>query len=314
MDGGGRELLALVGIRDKKNFAAAGAELQGERILPRPLRKPYRTLTRIIAGNVEVPRHVGFVSALVLFLATGVYGTIVGGRTHEFTQAATSHIGFGIADVQISGHSQTSEIEILSALGLNGSSSLIGFDTVEAREKLVQLPWVASAEVTKLYPSGLSLKLQERTPFAIWQHDEQLSLIEEDGHVIVPFAHQEFAGLPLVTGNGAEREAKLLVPAVAAIPELKSRVKAQMLVAGRRWDIRLDNGVTIQLPQGDPAEALAGLAKLDSATGLLSKDIETVDLRVAGQMVVRLTESAKAVRDASIAAEDKAAKKAEKHI
>jgi cell division protein FtsQ len=314
VDGGGRELLALVGNRDKRNFAAADAELQSERILPRPLRKPYRTLTRIIAGNVDVPRHAGLVSTLVLFLATGVYGTIVGGRTHEFTQSATSHIGFGIADVQISGHSQTSEIEILSALGLNATSSLIGFDTVEAREKLVQLPWVASAEVTKLYPSGLSLKLEERKPFAIWQHDEMLSLIEEDGHVIVPFAHQEFAGLPLVTGNGAEREAKLLVPAVAAIPELKSRVKAQMLVAGRRWDIRLDNGVTIQLPQGDPAEALAGLAKLDSATGLLSKDILTVDLRVAGQMVVRLSDSAKAVRDASIAAEDKAAKKAEKHI
>lgn len=314
MDGGGRELLALVGNRDKRNFAAADAELQSERILPRPLRKPYRTLTRIVAGNVDVPRHAGLVSTLVLFLATGVYGTIVGGRTHEFTQGVTSHIGFGIADVQISGHSQTSEIEILSALGLNATSSLIGFDTVEAREKLVQLPWVASAEVTKLYPSGLSLKLEERKPFAIWQHDEQLSLIEEDGHVIVPFAHQEFASLPLVTGNGAEREAKLLVPAVAAIPELKSRVKAQMLVAGRRWDIRLDNGVTIQLPQGDPAEALAGLAKLDSATGLLSKDILTVDLRVAGQMVVRLSDAAKAVRDASIAAEDKAAKKAEKHI
>jgi cell division protein FtsQ len=312
VDGGGRELFAVAGIRDNKNFAAVDAELQGERVLPRYLRKPYRTLSRIIAGNVEVPRYAGLVSTFVLFLATGVYGTIIGGRTHEFTQSVTAHIGFAISDVQISGHSQTSDIEILSALDLNGTSSLIGFDTVEARAKLVQLPWIASAEVTKLYPNGLSLKLEERKPFAIWQHDEELSLIEENGHVIAPFAHQEFASLPLVTGDGAEREAKLLVPAVAAIPELKSRVKAQMLVAGRRWDIRLENGVTIQLPQGDPAEALAGLAKLDSATGLLSKDIETVDLRVAGQMVVRLSDAAKALRDASIAAEDKAAKKAEK--
>jgi cell division protein FtsQ len=314
LDGGGRELLALAGIRDKKDFAAAGAELQGERILPRYLRKPYRTLSRIISGNIEVPRHAGLVSTFMFFLATGVYGTIVGERTDEFTQGFTSQIGFAISDIQISGHNQTSEIEILGALGLKDTSSLVGFDTVEAREKLVKLPWIAAAEVTKLYPNGLSLKLEERKPFAIWQHDEELSLIEEDGHVIVPFAHQEFASLPLVTGVGAEREAKLLVPAVAAIPELKTRVKAQMLIAGRRWDIRLDNGVTIQLPEGDPAEALSGLAKLDSATGLLSKDIETVDLRVAGQMVVRLSEAAKSVRDASVAAEDKAAKKAEKQI
>jgi cell division protein FtsQ len=314
LDGGGRELFALVGIRDRKNFAAAASELHGERVLPRFLRKPYRAASRVISGNLEVPRYAGLVSSFVLFLATGVYGTITGGRTHEFTQGFTAHIGFAISDVQISGHSQASEIDILGALGLDGASSLVGFDTVDAREKLAALPWVASAEVTKLYPNGLSLKIEERVPFAIWQHDEQLSLIEENGHIIVPFAHQEFAGLPLVTGVGAEREAKLLVPAIAAIPELKSRVKAQMLIAGRRWDIRLDNGVTIQLPEGDPAEALSGLAKLDSATGLLSKDIEVVDLRVSGQMVVRLSEAAKAVHDASIAAEDKAAKKAEKHI
>ncbi|MGL4488966.1 MAG: cell division protein FtsQ/DivIB [Rhizobiaceae bacterium] len=302
----------LVGLRDKTGFAAAGAELQSERVLPRYLRKPYRFISRLVYGNIEVPRYAGLVSTFVLFLATGVYGTVIGGRTHEFTQTITAHMGFAISDIQIAGHNQTSEIDILSALGLNSSSSLVGFDINDAREKLAQLPWVASVEVTKLYPNGLSLEIQERKPFAIWQLDEELSLIEEDGHVIVPFAHQEYANLPLVTGNGAEREAKLLVPAVASIPELKSRVKAQMFIAGRRWDIRLDNGVTIQLPEGDPADALAGLAKLDSATGLLSKDILTVDLRVAGQMVVRLSDAAKAVRDEAIAAEDKAAKKAEK--
>ena len=160
---------------------------------------------------------------------------------------------------------------------------------------------------------GLSVKLVERKAFAIWQHDEELSLIEEDGHLIVPFAHQNYANLPLVTGNGAEREARYLVPAVAAIPELKSRVKAQMLVAGRRWDIRLDNGVTIQLPEGDPADALKQLAQMDSATGLLSKDIELVDLRVPDRVVVRLTAGAMTVREAELKKQADAAKKAEKH-
>ena len=85
-----------------------------------------------------------------------------------------------------------------------------------------------------------------------------------------------------------------------------------MLVAGRRWDIRLDNGVTVQLPAGDPAEALKGLAALDSATGLLSKDIQTIDLRVPGEMIVRLTETGKQVFDEAIAAREKATKKAGK--
>ena len=305
-------MFAVAEKRGSTSFAAAHADANGERVLPRFLRRPARFVTRLASGNVDIPRHAGVLSAFIFMLTTGVYGTIIGDRTNEFLQAATAHAGFAITDVQMAGHKQTSEVEILSALGLDGRTSLVGFDTADARDLLATLPWIKSAEITKMYPDGLAIKIEERQPFAIWQHDEELSLIEEDGTIIAPFAHQEYSSLPLITGVGAEREAHVLIPAISAIPELKSRVKAQMLVAGRRWDIRLDNGVTIQLPAGDPSLALQGLAKLDSATGLLSRDIETVDLRVPGEMVVRLTETGSQVFEDAIAARDKAAKKAGK--
>ncbi len=307
-------MFALAGKGSNGRQAVADAATPTDRTLPKILRKPVRSLMRLATGQVTFPRHVGTLSAFLFLLATGVYGTTVSGQSSTVLQAATAHIGFGINDVHMSGRKETSEIDVLGALELNGNSSLIGFSTDIARDRLVALPWVASAEVSKLYPNGLSIKLVERKPFAIWQHDEELSLIEEDGHLIVPFAHQNYANLPLVTGNGAEREARYLVPAVAAIPELKSRVKAQMLVAGRRWDIRLDNGVTIQLPEGDPADALKQLAQMDSATGLLSKDIELVDLRVPDRVVVRLTVGAMTVRETELKKQADAAKKAEKHI
>jgi cell division protein FtsQ len=306
-------VFALAGKAVAGRLAAVDAGLQVDRTLPKFLRRPARLLIRLGSGQVTFPRHTGTLSAFLFLLATGVYGAAVSGQTNAIMQAATAHVGFGITEVKVAGHRETSEIDVLSVLNLSSNSSLIGFDTGEARARLAEMPWVASVEVTKLYPNALSVVMQERKPFAIWQHDEELSLIEEDGRMIVPFAHQEFAHLPLVTGAGADREARYLVPAVAAIPELKSRVKAQMLIAGRRWDIRLDNGVTIQLPQGDPARALKELAAIDSATGLLSKDIELVDLRIPGRVAVRLTASGMAVREAEVKQILDNAKKAEKH-
>ncbi|MGB8817096.1 MAG: cell division protein FtsQ/DivIB [Rhizobiaceae bacterium] len=306
-------MFALAGKGSNGRYAAADAGLQSDRTLPRVLRKPVRILTRLASGQVTFPKHTGTLSAFLFLLASGVYGAMAGGQTNAILQASTAHVGFGISEVKVSGHSETSEIDVLAVLNLNSNSSLIGFDTNAARARLAQMPWVASVEVSKLYPNALSVTMEERKPFAIWQHDEELSLIEEGGNIIVPFAHQEFANLPLVTGPGADREAKYLVPAVAAIPELKSRVKAQMLVAGRRWDIRLDNGVTIQLPAGDPAQALKDLAQMDSATGLLSKDIELVDLRVPDRVVVRLTASGSSVHEGDVKTMLDAAKKAEKH-
>ncbi len=307
-------MFALAGKKQqRKTYTAADVDVQEGRVLPRMLRKPMRMLTRLKAGNISVPNNSGIVATFILFLSTGVYGTLVGGHTGDVTSAITSRVGFAISEVNVSGHKETSEIDVLGELGLDGSTSLIGFDTDAARGRLIALPWVASAEITKVYPNSLSIKISERKAFAIWQHDEELSLIEEDGRVIVPFAHPEFSTLPLVTGVGAEREARLLVPAIAAIPELKSRVKAQMLIAGRRWDIRLDNGVTIQLPEGDPADALSKLAQVDSATGLLSKDIELLDMRLPDRMVVRLTQEAMVVRDEDVKALIDKAKKAGKH-
>jgi cell division protein FtsQ len=307
-------LFALVKKRNKGSFVLSHVGVPDERVLPFVLRRPYRVLLRLFSGNMRTPRFAGTIGTVLFFVTTGIYGTIIGNRTHEFTQIATAYFGFAISDVQISGQKQTPELEILRALDLNQNASLVNFNTDEARDTLLALPWVKSAEIVKLYPHGLSVTLTERVPFAIWQEKEDLSLIEQDGRVIVPFAHQEFATLPLITGESANEQAYLLVRAVASVPELKSRVKAQMLIAKRRWDLRLDNGVTIKLPEGDPAQALTGLALLDAESALLSKGILSVDLRVGGQMVVRLNEIAKLERDAFIATQDKTARSAEKHI
>ncbi len=44
---------------------------------------------------------------------------------------------------------------------------------------------------------------------------------------------------------------------VAAYPALAGKVRAYIRVADRRWDILLENGVRIMLPEDEPMKALA---------------------------------------------------------
>ncbi len=53
--------------------------------------------------------------------------------------------------------------------------------------------------------------------------------------------------LPLVIGYGAADQAAGFVAKIRQHPELAARVKGYIRVAERRWDLRLENGVTIKL-------------------------------------------------------------------
>ncbi len=280
------------------------------RVLPRPLRRVVRFCVSLATGRIYIPEHVGPFSAFGFMAAVGLYGMSIGGHGHEVAQATTAALGFAIEDVRVSGNEQTSEIDILQLLGLDGTTSLVALDVDAARRKLSELPWVQYAEVRKVYPRTIEVMLKERQAFGIWQHGSELSLIEKDGSVIAPLRDNKFASLPLFVGRDAERAAASFEEAMAAWPELKSRVKAYVRVAGRRWDLHLDNGVVLKLPENNVERALAVLGRLEQEEGILQRDIASVDLRLEDRATVQLTAAAAERRKEAVDARAKALKKA----
>ncbi|WP_265518117.1 cell division protein FtsQ/DivIB [Nitratireductor luteus] len=269
-------------------------------VLPRWLRRPVRLVQRLRIGDFDAPPFAATMATAFLFAATGLYGGLQGGHMDEVVQATTARVGFAIGDVRIAGNVETSEIDVLQQIGLDGWTSMVGFDVGEARERIAELPWVESATVRKVYPDTLEVVLRERKPFAIWQQGSRLSVIERDGSIIAPFTNPRHAALPLVLGVGASETAPDFIRKVAGVGGLGDRVRAYIRVADRRWDIRLDNGIAIKLPERDPDAALAAAARLNAQYQLFERDIKAVDLRLADRVTVALTEDAAEKRNAVI--------------
>jgi cell division protein FtsQ len=304
----------MMGMKKRSSFALAGASAGGFSTLAGAFRKPIRFVLRLAGGDVEVPRYAGLSGAAAFLGATLVYGTLIGGHSPSVVKDTTSKLGFAVGEIKISGHKETSEIDILQELGLDGGTSLIGFDTEAARQRIQKMPWVASAQVTKLYPNGLSVKVSEKTAFALWQHQDSVSLIEGSGKEIAGFDDERYLGLPLIIGEGANLKAHEIIEAMAAFPGIASQVKAYSLVGARRWDLQLKDGLTLKLPEQDAGAALAAAAKLESEQGLFGRDIETVDMRISDRITVQLSPEALTAREAAIKAYEVKKKKAEAHI
>ncbi|MCW5696757.1 MAG: FtsQ-type POTRA domain-containing protein [Bauldia sp.] len=256
--------------------------------LPPVLRRPARLLSRI---DIAIPRRFGLKATVVLLLATGIYGVILGGHVDAIFGGLTAAAGMQVASVQISGQSETAELDILDALALPDHNSLVTFDAEAARQRVETLPWVASASVRKVYPDRIEVSIVEREAYALWQHSGRVALVDETGHILSAMVPTRYAGLLLVVGAGAQAQAAEILGIINDFPELKSQIRAATLVAGRRWNLTLRNGITVLLPEDDPLPALIQLVSLDQASGLLSRDIVSVDLRLPGRMTVRLDEA-----------------------
>jgi cell division protein FtsQ len=285
----------------------AGAGDTSRLVLPRFLRRPARALMR---KRWKLPRAVGLKGALLLFLTTGVAGVLLGGHGMTVVAAVTSWCGLAIENVQITGQSETSEIDVLNQLALGDYPSLATFDVDAARSRIEAMPWVKEARIKKLYPDTLQIAITERSPYAIWQHDGGVvSLIDKDGKVIIDDVGERYARLPFVVGEGAEARAAEYVDLVDGVPELKDRIHAGVLISKRRWNVVLDNGVQLLLPEKDPGSALVAVAALDTQNNLLSRDIAAVDLRTSDKLIVRLSETGEKTRKEALDERAKLAKK-----
>ena len=158
------------------------------------------------------------------------------------------------------------------------------------------MPLIKNASVRKLYPNELIVGIEERKPYAIWQLNGELFVIAADGTVIDLMQDDRFLGLPFVVGEFANTRTKEYLALLEAAGPLKKRIRAGTLVSGRRWTLKMDNGLDIRLPEIGAKEAVAHLAKLEQERKILEKDVLAIDLRMPDRVVVRLSEEAAAAR------------------
>lgn len=245
------------------------------------------------------PHRLDIALTVFVLLSAALLGAERGGQL-DGVEAQVSHagdwlarsVGLGVAVVTVSGATHMSEARILAIAGIDASRSLPFFDVAQAKARLEADPLIKQASVRKLYPNQVVIEIVERTPYAVWQKDGDVSAIAADGAPIDEVVDGRYADLPFVVGEGANGRVREYVQLIDAMAELKPRVEAGVLVGQRRWNLRLKSGVDVKLPEDDPVAAVAELLTLQRQSRILDKDALALDFRVPGRVFVRLTEDA----------------------
>lgn len=288
---------------DYNSLAYAGRdtsffESSKKRLLPRIARRVIRFIQGVTPKRLVTSKAV-HVIALGL-VAIGASGYFINTADQNSVMAsASSHMGFEASKLVVNGN-ENLDINILQArLATQLGNSLFAFEVDEAREAVLNDPWVKSATIKKVYPDTIVVDVVERKPVALWQSKGEVHLIAKDGFVIGN-AGPKHMNLPQVVGDGANMVAAEFLSAIGKFPKISQKASAYVRVAGRRWNVRLASGPQVLLPEFDWQYALSDLQDLQSQQRILDRDMVQIDMRLPDRLVIKLDSDMAEIRKTAI--------------
>lgn len=195
---------------------------------------------------------------------------------------------FKLADVTVEGRDYVERSSILAALNVSRGDSLLGIDLQASRRRLEAIDWVEWATVERRLPDTLYVTLKERRAVAIWQNGNEYTLIDKNGRTVRASRMPPGAeSLLLLGGPGAPEHVGDLLLLLTYEPSIARQLRSAVWVGQRRWNLILNNGVEIWLPEEDAIAALQHVTKLEGQHKLLSREFGVVDLRLPDKLYLR---------------------------
>lgn len=241
-------------------------------------------------------------TGVVFFLGAGVAGAAWLGSSlfdvrESFARGAdglVANAGFAIDAIEVQampgGPALTGarKAEVSNLIVPDGRHSLLALDPGQVQARVESLDWVASARVRRLWPSTLIVEVERRQSYARWRENGQVTVIDANGERLLTERAADHPELPLVVGAGAGPAAQPLLVALEELPQVRERLKSLVRIGDRRWNVELQNGAIVALPEEGAVEALRRLEALQNDYALLDRPIAQLDMRAPGRLAVRV--------------------------
>lgn len=187
--------------------------------------------------------------------------------------------GLVLENVLIEGQHNLSTEDIAATLNADVGTPLLSIPLEHIREILLKNDWIKNVVIERRFPSTIYINITEREPIAIWQQNKTLYLVDEEGHVITPTDILKFTNLPHIIGSDAPLHAASLIQNLDNDIELKKHITSSVRYGERRWNLILEQDITVKMPETGFIEAYQYLSKLYQNNKLFDQDYKVIDLR-----------------------------------
>ncbi len=235
--------------------------------------------------------------AVMVAVAAWMGGSLasIDDRIQSGLDATAKSAGFTVTKISIEGLDPRTKADVLNAVAIPVDSNMFRADPFEIKKRIEEkVTNVSEVRVLRQWPNDIWILADNRRPLALWQTEGQWAVVDQVGKPMEGEDPTKFVNLPRVVGPAAGYAAPELLAQLEFHPQIAEHLEVAMRVGGRRWDLRLDTGLEIALPEDKLVDAaLLAVYNLDEATGVLAKDSEVtrIDARDPERFAVGLGET-----------------------
>ena len=153
---------------------------------------------------------------------------------------------FKAKTLKIEGEQRLSQNQIIQAARVKKGVNVLDVNLAMVRKRLLAQPWIADAEIRRVIPNGLHIKVKEHIPLAIIDLGRKF-LLNENGRIFKEWTDTDPANLPLVSGLAS------------------TDIRLHGNTAERR-SVRDSNSSQLGHPHNDPFEAVMQVLRLGKQT------------------------------------------------
>ncbi|WP_417206998.1 cell division protein FtsQ/DivIB [Antarctobacter sp.] len=202
---------------------------------------------------------------------------------------------FQVRMMAIDGAAPEVAVAIRADLSIDFPKSSFDLDLEGMQQTVTALDAVKTAQLRVRQGGVLQVDVVERVPVVLWRTAEGLNLLDDEGVFVGPAVSRgAHAALPVIAGGAAELAVDEALRLYALTGPVRARLRGFERIGARRWDVVLDRGQRIMLPETGAERALEqaiGMA-LTPGLDLLARDLTVVDLRLPRRPTIRMTEDA----------------------
>ena len=217
---------------------------------------------------------------------------------------AVTSPSFALERVGFTGLTRAGEAELLRLGGVAPGQNLWRLDVAGVERAMLAHPWVREVEVTRQFPRGLSVRVEEHAPAAFVSLGD-LYVVDEQGEPFKRLAAADALDVPLLTGLAREDWAKDPAAAKARLaaalevaraysaeaPPKRERLSEVRLLDDGGHALVAASGQEVVLGPSEPGEQLRRLFRVRAelqARGLRADVIRLDDRTRPGRVTVKL--------------------------
>ncbi|MDM8347553.1 cell division protein FtsQ/DivIB [Pseudomonas sp. sp1636] len=212
---------------------------------------------------------------------------LLGFAAYELAQRLLPYADRPIAKISVEGDlSYISQQAVQQRIEPFAKASFFSVDLPGMRHELEQMPWIASAQVRRVWPDQLLVRLEEHLPIARWGDE---ALLNNQGQAFAPKEQANYQHLPQLYGPKRAQQkvmqqyqvlSQMLRPMGFSVARLELRERGS-------WFLSTGQGIELLLGRDHLVEKMRRFSAIyDKALKEQQTNIARIDLRYANGLAV----------------------------